>query len=159
MPKSRPPSPDDLLCFAVYSASHAFNRFYAQLLAPHGITYPQYVTLVCLWGRDGQTVGELGDSLGLESSTLSPLLKRMESMGLITRSRDSRDERQVRIALTDQSRSLRDRLDGVPRCVGDALGLTIAEIDALRLSLGRMNAALDEATQAARDGAVPRLGA
>src|SRR5437764_15290881 len=87
---------DDNLCFAIYSAGHAFNRIYKPLLQALDLTYPQYLVMVALWSRDDQTVGSLGDKLLLESSTLTPLLKRLEAMGHLTRSRDPADERQVR---------------------------------------------------------------
>ena len=90
----------EMLCFAVYSTSHAFNRVYKTVLAPLGLTYPQYLAMVSLWECDKQTVGGLCGNLGLESSTLTPLLKRLEAAGLIERSRDAHDERQVRVRLT-----------------------------------------------------------
>ena len=85
----------DLLCFAIYSAGHAFNRVYKPLLDALGVTYPQYLVLVALWTKDDRTVSELGTQLYLESSTLTPLLKRLEAMGYVTRTRDPDDERQV----------------------------------------------------------------
>src|SRR6185369_571566 len=91
--------PDDFICFAIYSAGHAFSRVYKPLLEKLGVTYPQYLVLVALWAKDGQTVGELGEVLFLESSTLTPLLKRLEGLELVTRSRDPSEERQVRIRL------------------------------------------------------------
>src|SRR5262245_8935804 len=100
---------DEFLCFAVYSASHALNRVYKPLLDALGLTYPQYLTMVVLWREDGLTVGSLSDRLFLESSTLTPLLKRLEAMGAVRRSRDPRDERQVRVHLTDEGRALREK--------------------------------------------------
>lgn len=96
----------DFLCFAVYSTNLAFNRAYKPFLDEIGITYPQYVTLVALSEQDNQTVGELGEKLFLESSTLTPLLKRLEAVGYVTRRRDTEDERQVRIGLTDAGRDV-----------------------------------------------------
>ena len=84
---------DNFLCFAVYTAGHAFNRLYKPLLEALGLTYPQYLAMVALWEKDDQTVGELGEKLFLESNTLTPLLKRLEGMGLVTRVRDKADER------------------------------------------------------------------
>ena len=96
----------DFLCFAVYSTNLAFNRTYKPFFDELGITYPQYVALIALNEQDDQTVGELGDKLFLESSTLTPMLKRLESMSFVTRRRDAEDERQVRIGLTDAGRAI-----------------------------------------------------
>src|SRR6266404_1831121 len=130
------------LCFAVYSASHAFNHVYKPLLEELGLTYPQYIVMVLLWERDGQTVGELGQKLFLESNTLTPLLKRLETLGFIKRRRDPADERQVRIYLTEAGRKLRQRAVNIPRCILDASGLDgrqakrlLEEISALRKAL------------------------
>ena len=92
---------DEFLCFAVYSASHAFNRVYKPLLDKLGLTYPQYLAMVVLWEHGDQTVGSLGEKLFLESSTLTPMLKRLEVMGYIARVRDAIDERQVRVQHID----------------------------------------------------------
>src|ERR1700747_2379094 len=89
------------LCFAIYSARHAFNRIYQPLLEALGLKYPQYIVMVLLWERDGQTVGELGQRLLLESNAVPPLHKRLETLGYIKRRRDPVDERQVRISLTE----------------------------------------------------------
>jgi DNA-binding MarR family transcriptional regulator len=135
---------DDMLCFAVYSAGHAFNRVYKPLLDPLGLTYPQFLVMVTLWGRDDQTVGELCEKLFLESSTLTPLLKRLEANGYVTRSRDLSDERQVRVRLTDAGRALREQARDIPQCLLEATGLTPAvlhrlqgEVAAVRESLSR----------------------
>jgi MarR family transcriptional regulator, organic hydroperoxide resistance regulator len=120
-----------MLCFSVYSTGHAFNRVYKTLLAPLGLTYPQYLAMISLWRRDQQTVGELCVELDLESSTLTPLLKRLEAAGLIVRSRDAHDERQVRIGLTAAGRALRVRAKEVPEKVFKLTGLSI--VDAIRL--------------------------
>lgn len=135
---------DEFLCFALYSTSHAFGRVYKPLLDPLGLTYPQYLVLVLLWDRDDQTVGHLGDKLFLESSTLTPLLKRMETAGHVTRRRDPDDERQVRVRLTPAGRALRSKAARIPRGIAEASGLSLddarrlqAEITALRNSLDR----------------------
>ena len=91
---------DDFLCFAVYSAGHAFNQLYRPLLSALDLTYPQYLVMVTLWQQDDVTVKEIGRRLFLESSTLTPLLKRLEALGHISRNRDAEDERQVRVRLT-----------------------------------------------------------
>ena len=125
-------APPDMLCFALYSAAHAVHAAYAPLLDPLGLTYPQYLVLMALSARDGQTVGDLGSDLRLESNTLTPLLKRMEAAGWLTRRRDSVDERQVRIALTQDGLALADRASGVPRAFAEKTGLTLPQIADLR---------------------------
>ena len=121
----------DMLCFAVYSAGLAFNRLYKPLLDQLDLTYPQYLAMVALWDKDDQTVGELGEKLFLESNTLTPLLKRLEAMGLIARVRDKVDERQVRLHLTDAGRALRHKAETVPGCVLDATRMSAADAGAL----------------------------
>ncbi len=125
---ARPPEPktDDLklkdfLCFAVYSANLAFGRAYRPILEKIGLTYTQYVALVALWEEDGQTVGALGDKLFLESNTLTPILKKLETMGYVERRRDPADERQVRISLTAKGRQL--GVDGIGGDLAAATGL------------------------------------
>jgi DNA-binding MarR family transcriptional regulator len=132
----------DFLCFAIYSASHAFNRVYQPLLKELSLTYPQFIALVLLWEQDGQTVGELGQKLFLQSNTLTPMLKRLETLGYIKRNRDSADERQVRVNLTEAGRKLRVRASDIVRCVRKATGLQdkqveelVDEVDALRKAL------------------------
>jgi len=112
---------DNFLCFAVYSANHAFNRVYKPMLDRLGLTYPQYVAMVTLWGEEGLTVGQIGDRVLLETNTLTPLLKRMETAGLVRRVRDMADERQVRIHLTDKGRKLREDAERIPKEMGICL--------------------------------------
>jgi DNA-binding MarR family transcriptional regulator len=100
---------EDFLCFAMYSGNLAINRLYKPLLDQLGLTYPQYLVLAALYDEDNQTVGNLGDKLFLDSSTLTPLLKRMEKAGYLSRQRDPGDERQVRIRLTQGGRSAREK--------------------------------------------------
>lgn len=103
-----PPSPgpfDRMPCFSVYAAGLAFNRAYKPLLDRLGLTYPQYLLILALRHEDGQTVGALGDRLFLESNTLTPMIKRLEAAGFVTRRRDSADERVVRVSLTDRGRA------------------------------------------------------
>ena len=132
----------EFLCFAVYSASHAFNRVYQPLLKEFGLTYPQFIAMVILWGQDGPTVGELGDKLFLQSNTLTPMLQRLEALGYIKRSRDAADQRQVRIRLTEKGRKLHVQASGIVRAVREATGLEdqqmrelVADVDALRSKL------------------------
>jgi len=128
----------DLLCFAIYSAGHAFNRVYKPLLDKLGLTYPQYLVMVALWAENDQTVGQIGDTLFLESSTLTPLLKRLEGLGLLTRRRDPEDERQVRLRLTDKGDALRKQSRDVSACIGPVTGLTADTAAALRGEIVRL---------------------
>jgi DNA-binding MarR family transcriptional regulator len=113
----------NFLCFAVYSTNLAFNRAYKPFLDELGITYPQYVALIALNEQDGQTVSELGEKLFLESSTLTPMLKRLEAMGFVTRRRDTEDERQVRIGLTGEGRAVFEKAFCTRGPVIEATGL------------------------------------
>ncbi|MCF3638545.1 MarR family transcriptional regulator [Rhizobium sp. TRM95111] len=132
------------LCFAVYSAAHAFNRSYKPLLDPHGLTYPQYLVMLSLWQGDGKTVKALGDELGLDSGTLSPLLRRLEQNGYILRARDRSDERQVLATLTERGRDLKREAAGIQRGIGEATGCSLETLSALTAELrelaARMNA-------------------
>ena len=130
---------DDQLCYAIYSTGLAIQRVYKPLLDELGLTYPQYLVMAVLWEKDDVTVGAIGERLFLESSTLTPLLKRMEKLGLVTRSRDPKDERQVRVGLTPAGRALRTKAAGVPACIFEASGLDLEtgtrlkqDLDALR---------------------------
>lgn len=137
-----PPPFAGMACFSVYAAGLALNRFYKHLLAPYGLTYPQYLVLVALGQRDGQTVSELGEALFLESNTLTPMLKRLETGGLVHRRRDLRDERVVRITLSEQGRSLAGELACVPPQVLAASGLPREDLHALGETLDRLGATL-----------------
>ena len=97
---------DEQLCFGLYAASRAMVGHYRPALDALGLTYPQYLVMVALWAEDGQTVGGIGDKLFLESSTLTPLLKRLEAAGLVRRARCAKDERQVRVSLTEKGEAL-----------------------------------------------------
>ena len=120
----------DFLCFAVYSANLAFGRAYRPILEELGLTYPQYVTIVALWEEDNQTVGRLGEKLFLESNTLTPLLKKLETMGYVRRQRDPADERQVVVSLTDAGRRLREK--ALPMNLVKASGLGAEEFAKLQ---------------------------
>ncbi len=136
------PEPNDFICFAVYSTSHAFNQVYKPLLKALGVTYPQYLVLVALWAKDDQTVGSLGNLLFLESNTLTPLLKRLEGLGMLARSRDPEDERQVRVRLTKKGASMRAQASEFPACVDAATGLAPDALHKLRATILSMRAAL-----------------
>ncbi|PKU21817.1 MarR family winged helix-turn-helix transcriptional regulator [Telmatospirillum siberiense] len=130
------------LCFAIYSANHAFNRVYKPLLDKLGLTYPQYLVMVILWEDDDQTVGRIGERLYLESSTLTPLLKRLEAAGYLRRERDMSDERQVRVRLTDSGRQLRGQAAVLPGCIIEASGLGIEKLQQLQGDVSRLRDAL-----------------
>jgi DNA-binding MarR family transcriptional regulator len=119
---------DNQLCFALYSASLAMTKLYKPLLDELGLTYPQYLVMLVLWEGDGLMVSELGQRLCLDSGTLTPLLKRLESTGLVSRMRDAEDERRVRIQLTAAGRKLKARAAKVPGCVLAASQCSIPEL-------------------------------
>ena len=126
------------LCFAVYSTGLAFNRVYKPLLERLGLTYPQYLVIVALNHRGGQTVGELGEQLFLESNTLTPLLKRLEAAGLVARQRDSADERVVRVTLTERGRSVANEVSCIPEQVLAASGISADELARLEDALAAL---------------------
>jgi DNA-binding MarR family transcriptional regulator len=134
------------LCFALYSTTHAFNRAYKPLLAPLDLTYPQYLVMLVLWEADDLTVKEIGARLQLDSGTLTPLLKRLEANGIVERVRDTIDERQVRIRLTEGGRVLRKKAEGIPKKLGQATGRSMPDIIALREQLTQLRARMDAVT-------------
>lgn len=139
---------DNQLCFAIYSAGLAFNRLYKPLLDAMGLTYPQYLVMLALWEKDGQTVGALGDRLFLESSTLTPLLKRLETAGYVTRRRNPEDERQVRIHLTEAGRALQQRALVCPATVVEASGRSLGELMEIKDAANGLRDALNAYTAA-----------
>lgn len=126
---------DNQLCFALYAASGLVTRAYRPLLEPLGLTYPQYLVMLVLWERAPRTVGELGEQLGLDSGTLTPLLKRMEAAGLVRRDRDPKDERRVQITLTDHGAALHDQAAKIPETLACALPLPPQDLVDLRATL------------------------
>lgn len=133
----------DLLCFAVYSAGHAFGRAYKPHLERLGLTYPQYLAMLVLWESDDLSVKAIGERLGLDSGTLTPLLKRLEAAGLVTRRRDPADERSVRIALTERGRALQEPAKAVPLAMACAIGRPEKDIERLRRDMVALTAMLD----------------
>jgi DNA-binding MarR family transcriptional regulator len=123
---------EEQICFALYSASRALTARYRELLEPLGITYPQYLTLLVLWETGSVSVNSLGERLHLDSGTLSPLLRRMEQAGLISRTRSTDDERVVEITLTERGSGLRTAASGIPEQICAATGLPIDDLVALR---------------------------
>lgn len=137
---------DNQLCFAVYSASRAITRAYGPLLADLGLTYPQYLTMLALWEADGDlSVGDISARLRLDSGTVTPLLKRLEHVGLVTRERDAQDERRVLVRLSPAGDALRERAATVPGRIFAQLGMAPAELVRLRDELTRIVGTLDEA--------------
>ncbi|SKB08754.1 MarR family winged helix-turn-helix transcriptional regulator [Aeromicrobium choanae] len=130
---------DQQLCLPLYAASRAVTRRYTDLLADAGLTYPQYLCLLALWEADGPLgVSELGRRLHLDSGTLTPLLKRMETAGLVIRARDQEDERRVLVSVTDQGWALRDRVADVPARLVEGMGMSGSDARALRGLLDRL---------------------
>lgn len=129
---------DRQLCFALYSAANRVTRLYRPLLDALGLTYPQYLALLVLWEQSPRTVGEVGEALDLESSTLTPLLKRLEASGLIVRTRDPQDERRVIVSLTDAGLALRDKALEVAEQFFCQLDMPLPELVDLRERLKRL---------------------
>ena len=129
---------DNQLCFALYATSRAMTQTYGPVLAPLGVTYPQYLVLLVLWSEDDLTVGGLGARLFLDSGTLTPLLKRLEAQGIVVRRRDADDERAVRVSLTTAGKRLRLKAKSVARDVACSFGIEPREIAMLRDPLRKL---------------------
>jgi DNA-binding MarR family transcriptional regulator len=142
---SERPKLSNFLCFAVYSANLAFGRAYKPILEALGLTYTQYIALVALAEEDDQTVGTLGEKLFLESNTLTPMLKKLEQVGYVSRRRDPADERQVRVGLTPEGRALLNTDTGVSLVDATGLGEDFA---AVQQSVVRLRDNLLRATHA-----------
>jgi DNA-binding MarR family transcriptional regulator len=143
---------DNQLCFALYSSSLAMTKLYKPLLAPLGLTYPQYLVMLALWEEDGQTVSALGEKLALDSGTLTPLLKRLQAQGALSRERDAEDERRVIVRLSPAGRRLKARARKVPPQVVRATGCELDEVVALTRQLGALRDSLAAVTQSPRVG-------
>lgn len=139
---------DHQLCFSIYAASHAFNRFYRPLLEPLGLTYPQYLVLLALWEEDKVTLKAIGERLLLDSGTLTPLVRRMEQSGLVTRVRDAVDERLVRVGLTAKGKRLRAKAEAFPTQIGKASQCSAGELAALTKLVFGLREDLDAAVAA-----------
>ncbi|CAM5373302.1 MULTISPECIES: MarR family winged helix-turn-helix transcriptional regulator [Streptomyces] len=146
-----PPSADELLrldrqlCFSLHAASRAFDGLYRRVLSDTGLTYPQYLAMLVLWEYGEMPVKRLGEFLRLDSGTLSPLLKRMQTAGLVQRERSAHDERSVTVRLTAEGTALKERARGVPLKAIEASGLGLAEAVDLQARVRRLTAALDAA--------------
>ena len=130
------------LCFTLYGTTLAINRTYKPLLDELGLTYPQYLVLSTLWEGDGQTIGAIAERLDLEPSTITPLVKRLEQAGLVTRQRNPADERQVRVRLTPPGADLQARTGCLTQALLEHSGLTVAEIIDLNAKVQRLRDAL-----------------
>jgi MarR family transcriptional regulator, organic hydroperoxide resistance regulator len=137
---------DNQLCFALYRASRAAVRAYGPLLVELGLTYPQYMTMLVLWGADGPLpVSRIGERLALDSGTLTPLLKRLEEQGLVERRRDPGDERRVLVSVTAEGTALRARAAGIPGAIFPRYGLTLADARELLREVTGLAEALENA--------------
>ncbi|MGV8894966.1 MAG: MarR family winged helix-turn-helix transcriptional regulator [Rhodoglobus sp.] len=129
---------DRQVCFALAAASRSVIGIYRPVLEPLGLTHPQYLVMLSLWERSPRTVRDIGQALRLEPATLSPLLKRLESAGLLTRQRNREDERSLDVDLTAAGRSLRAKAELVPAQIVERLGMDVAELELIRDSLTRL---------------------
>jgi DNA-binding MarR family transcriptional regulator len=136
---------DRQLCFALYAASLAMTKLYKPLLAELGLTYPQYLVMLVLWEADDQTVSSLGERLTLDSGTLTPLLKRLESSGLLQRQRDAADERRVRVQLSAAGLALREQALRIPPAVACATQCELHEIAQLTQRLTELRQQINSA--------------
>jgi DNA-binding MarR family transcriptional regulator len=151
-PPVNPLALDQQLCFAVYSTMLGFNKVYRPLLKDLGLTYPQYLVMLVLWEGDGLTVSQIGERLFLDSPTLTPLLKRLEAGGLVSRQRSGTDERQVIVSLTTAGRRLQTRAKDVPGCIAAAMQCTPEAAVALRANLAALRSALTSLRSALMEG-------
>ncbi len=155
MPRRDTPTPmpqlalEQHLCFALYATSLAMTKLYKPVLEPLGLTYPQYLVMVVLWEGDGLTVSQLGERLGLDSGTLTPLLKRLEGADLVQRLRDAADERRVLLRLTAAGRALKGPATAVPGALAAASGCTLDELVDLKTKLQALRQRLNESSTGA----------
>ncbi|MBN9239273.1 MAG: MarR family transcriptional regulator [Micrococcales bacterium 70-64] len=132
---------DRQVCFALAAASRSVIGVYRPVLEPLGLTHPQYLVMLALWERSPRTVRDIGEALHLEPATLSPLLKRLEAAGLLTRARSTVDERALDVTLTEAGTALREQAEKVPGRIVERLGMPVAELEAIRDGLTRLLAA------------------
>ena len=136
---------DRQVCFALVVASRSVLSVYRPLLDPMGLTHPQYLVMLALWEQSPRSLGEIAGLLQLDSPTLSPLVKRLETSGLITRTRSSDDERRLDIQLTSRGRELRREAEKIPPAIVAQLGVDVSELEALRDSLTKIITAANAA--------------
>ncbi|BDB18578.1 MarR family transcriptional regulator [Pseudomonas sp. MAFF 301514] len=133
---------DNQLCFALHSTSLLMTKVYKPLLQALGLTYPQYLAMMVLWEEDGLTVGEISSRLLTDPGSLTPLLKRLEAEGVLSRTRSREDERVVVVELTDAGRALQDKAMGIPQCILGASGLELEQLRKLQSDLIALRANL-----------------
>ena len=143
MPSRPLTSLDNFLCLDLYATSRAVMKAYTPLLAPLGLTYPQYLVMVALWESEPLQVNELAQRLSLDSGTLSPLLKRLEAAGLVERKRSQEDERTVNIGLTSAGRALKKKAPEIADRIGERFGLAPAELAPLKTKLREIKERMD----------------
>lgn len=136
---------DNQLCFALYSTSLMMTKVYKPLLQELGLTYPQYLAMMVLWEGDGITVGEISNRMLTDPGSLTPLLKRLEAEGLITRTRSSKDERVVELRLTQAGRDLQEKAKRVPACILAATERTVEQLGDLKEELVSLRSSLEKA--------------
>ena len=136
---------DRQVCFALSLASRSVIAIYRPLLEPHGLTHPQYLVLLALWDRSPRSVRDIGETLRHEPATLSPMLKRLEALGYLSRTRSREDERALAVDLTDKGRALRAEAEKIPYKVVEALGMELSELEELHAALSRVLAATQKA--------------
>ncbi|MEU2039767.1 MarR family winged helix-turn-helix transcriptional regulator [Nocardia niwae] len=150
---------DRQVCFALAVANRAVLAVYRPLLEPLGLTHPQYLVMLALWGEAPMSVKAIAEAIQLDSPTLSPLLKRLEAAGLISRGRDSRDERNLVVKLTEAGAALRAQAERIPPAVVQRLGVTLADLEQLRDVLTRVNEAARRSALAESDAPASSRGA
>jgi DNA-binding MarR family transcriptional regulator len=154
---------DEMVCFSLYAATRATTQAYRSLLEPWSLTYPQYLVLILLWDGDNRAVRDLGERLELDSGTLSPLLRRMEQAGFLTRARSAQDERVVIVSLTERGRALKNDLAHVPSCMAESFGVSLEQAreltDTLRRLTARMHATADGSSPAETTSGQPPAAA
>lgn len=143
MADSDPLALDRQVCFALAAASRSVIGLYRPVLEPLGLTHPQYLVMLALWERSPRTVRDIGQALRLEPATLSPLLKRLEHAGLLTRARNTTDERALDVALTPAGVALREQAERVPGRIVERLGMNVSELERIRDGLTELLAAAD----------------
>ncbi|WP_206783943.1 MarR family winged helix-turn-helix transcriptional regulator [Amycolatopsis sp. MtRt-6] len=139
---------DDQLCFGLYSASRAVTSLYRVVLEDLDLTYPQYLVMLALWERDHRLVKELGTELNLDSGTLSPLLKRLQTAGLVVRNRQADDERSVRVSLSESGKALHEKARDIPDVIGAAMNLDEAGLARMRAELDRLTESVNRYREA-----------
>jgi MarR family transcriptional regulator, organic hydroperoxide resistance regulator len=149
---------ENQVCFPIYAVSRLIIREYTPLLNEIGLTYPQYLVMMLLWETDGLTVNEITDRLLLNTNTVTPLLKRMESQGLLVRQRSKEDERRVIARLTSQGMALREKAASIPERLVTSLASPTMSVDELNLMVSQMHTLIKHLAEKHRDNATDVMG-